>query len=164
MAEIVIQGKICTVDERDITWISLCNLTLQKRHKNYYVFIEEKPLHSLVLKAHGVELESGKVVDHRNRNSLDNRFSNLRQITNYENLCCNCKKRRGTSKYIGVSKLPNGMWRAQYSHLGWNIYLGMFETEKEAAVQHDLYAVTTFRNPLRLNFPEEMDCLKELLK
>ena len=106
-----------------------------------------------------------------NRQSLDNRDCNLRQISNAENYLLNRRKLRGTSKYIGVSKdKRHGTWRAQFYTSSESIYtqyksiyIGLFQTEQEAALAYDLYVIQNVTNPLRLNFPHEMYGLKTLL-
>jgi hypothetical protein len=67
-------------------------------------------------------------VDHINRNGLDNRRSNLRVVTHKVNTL-NVAARGGSSPHRGVSRNPNGTWRAKVGQS----YLGQFETEEDAA-------------------------------
>lgn len=67
------------------------------------------------------------VVDHINGNKLDNRLSNLRIISNRENL----QKRGGTSKYVGVHKQRN-KWLSNVTLNNVLYYLGSYNTEIEA--------------------------------
>lgn len=67
------------------------------------------------------------VVDHINGNKLDNRLSNLRIISNRENL----QKRGGTSKYVGVHKQRN-KWLSNVTLNNVLYYLGSYNTETEA--------------------------------
>ena len=75
----------------------------------------------------------GMMIDHINRNRLDNRRSNLRIVDCSGNML-NTKPREGKqSKYIGVHKHQNG-WRAkfQYKH---KVYDGgVYPTEEEAHI------------------------------
>ena len=71
-----------------------------------------------------------EVVDHINRDKLDNRICNLRGTTNSKNSCN--RKAAGKSKYIGVSPFRD-KWRSQIKKDGEVIYLGLFKTELLAA-------------------------------
>jgi hypothetical protein len=79
------------------------------------------------------------VVDHKNRQRLDNRRSNLRVVTKAVN-AKNRSKRVGSSLHKGVHwKKPNplhrtrGCWTARIIIDRKMIYLGNFDTEDEAA-------------------------------
>jgi len=71
------------------------------------------------------------VVDHINEDKLDNRLSNLRVISNRENL----KKRGGTSKYVGVHKQGNS-WLSNITLDNVSYYLGSYKTEEEAYIAY----------------------------
>jgi hypothetical protein len=75
------------------------------------------------------------VVDHINRDPLDNRKSNLRICSRAEN-SLNQKKREGTSsKYKGVTfDKKSSKWRARVVYEKVEYHLGFFEEEKEAAI------------------------------
>lgn len=72
------------------------------------------------------------VVDHINNIRSDNRLENLQIITNREN--CSKDKKKGTSKYIGVSwQTKEKRWRAAIRINSKTKYLGLFEDEMEAS-------------------------------
>ena len=75
-----------------------------------------------------------ELVDHCDRNTLDNRKSNLRLCNKKEN-AFNSKKRSGvTSKFKGVSwDKARRRWKAVTAVKGRQIFLGRFNTEREAA-------------------------------
>jgi hypothetical protein len=78
------------------------------------------------------------VVDHRNRNPLDNRRTNLRICTHSQNSINKKTITTGTSKYRGVSfKQANGKWQAGIRVDRKVIYLGLYNTELEAAIAYN---------------------------
>ena len=82
---------------------------------------------------------TGIIVDHINRNGLDNRRANLRFATVAEN---GWNSRRGvnvgSSKYKGVAWDKRAKkWRTVLCYKGGRKYLGYFEDEKTAAKMYD---------------------------
>lgn len=164
MVEIEVDGFTCILDEEYLWLVQKLRLKAVKVHKNMYVYSGNTPLHKIIYYLANGEPEKGYVIDHVNRNSLDNRSINLRLLSSSQNYYLNRAKRRGTSRYIGVSKdRRNNKWRAQCVVGANNIYLGLYNDETSAAIAHDMYAVTNFKNPLRLNFPEEFYELQKVL-
>lgn len=77
---------------------------------------------------------AGMVVDHVNRDRLDNRRENLRFVTRSQN-CLNFTKRKAqaTSKHRGVCwDKGKEKWRAQLMVDGKRVFCGMFDDEDEA--------------------------------
>jgi hypothetical protein len=71
--------------------------------ENYAVIIrgEKPPRKHILLSRFVMDAKEGQIIDHRNRNPLDNRRKNLRIVTKRQN-CLN-KKCENRSGYIGVS-------------------------------------------------------------
>ena len=78
-----------------------------------------------------------KQIDHINRIKNDNRFSNLRDVSNKENSLNKAPKEcalippGSKSKYVGVSQKRNS-WRARVTIDGKQVHLGVFKTEELA--------------------------------
>ena len=104
------------------------------------------------------KLSSLEVVDHINGNPFDNRRINLRVVSYADNAHNKASSRPDTSssKYHGVSKFQD-RWKAQIAFKGEDIYLGLFDSESEAAEAFDLAALKYYRNNAYLNFTDQID-------
>ena len=96
----------------------------------------------------------GTLVDHIDRNSLNNRRGNLRLCTPSQNIL-NTRGKKGTSKYKGVWwNTKKNKWLAMITSKGRHFHLGFFDEEIEAAKAYDRKAVELFGEFAYLNFPE----------
>ncbi|MGA2093499.1 MAG: AP2/ERF family transcription factor [Sedimentisphaerales bacterium] len=96
----------------------------------------------------------GRVVDHKNGDSLDNRSANLRSATHAQNTYNRKKRKNATSKYIGVSFSNwSRIWDVQIKHKGKQIWLGRFKREIDGARAYDRAALKLRGRFARLNFP-----------
>ncbi len=98
----------------------------------------------------------GLLVDHRNRNGLDNRRTNLRLATHSQNRCNRFVNKVGcSSQYRGVSRnKQKNKWNAQIQFEGKWIWLGRFDNEIDAAKAYDEAARKYHGEFARLNFSE----------
>lgn len=86
--------------------------------------------------------QKGYIIDHINRNPLDNRRENLRFATKSENN----QNRTNSNKYQGIS-LSKGKWRVICKHE----YFGCFEKDEDAAIHYDKVAFLLFGENAKTN-------------
>lgn len=97
----------------------------------------------------------GVQIDHKNRDTLDNRRStNLRLASCSENHAN--ATGRGGFKGVTFDKARN-KWKSQVGFRGTHLNIGRFDTEIEAARAYDRMAAHLFGQFALLNFPEEAD-------
>jgi hypothetical protein len=72
------------------------------------------------------------VIDHIDNDPTNNSSSNLRYITQAENIRRAPVRRTATYQHKGVSPAKRGRWRAHIWHAGKQIALGQFATPEEA--------------------------------
>lgn len=143
--------EICNVDNTECYRVKVTNadkwflidkedISILKKHRwrisaNGYIVTDDlevrKPiyLHKLLMPDC-----DDKVVDHINRDRLDNRKENLRYATVYENAINTSQLSTNTSGYRGVTFIKqNSQYMAQIVHNGNRVYLGYYNTIEEAA-------------------------------
>jgi len=112
-------------------------------------------LHRLIMKP-----ERGKVVDHRDRDPLNNCRSNLRLATrgqNGANRKPDTRARGTTSQFKGVCWQEDRQRWAAYIHIdGKTHFLGRFTREQDAAIAYDEVALETWGEFALLNRPKEV--------
>ncbi len=149
------RGDEILVDDDDYEWLSSMKWNLDghgyakngkflRRTENRKVRIKSVWMHRLIMNA-----QKGQMVDHKNRNRLDNRRENLRFATHSQNQA----NRKVTSKhgFRGVHK-EGGKWVARCSKDGvrsWTIH----DTIEEAARGYDILAKELHGEFAALNFP-----------
>ena len=95
--------------------------------------------------------EKGMVIDHINRNKLDNRICNLRIITAKENSYNRTKNANSENKYKGVQKRGN-KYIAVITKDGIKKEIGGFLTEEDAAKTYDMMSEELFGEFAGKNF------------
>jgi hypothetical protein len=139
------QGKFAMVDDVWFDWLVEWKWNAIKDGNNWYAGKNLKVNGKWFLfKMHRVILgvtDPKIVVDHKDRNGLNNQLSNIRPCTTSMNGIN--RRSFGKSKFIGVSlvqaKRPSGTyfyWRAAILADGKVRHLGMFKSELEAAMAH----------------------------
>lgn len=160
------QGKVTLVDNSDYEFLNRWKWSAFRRQRctTFYV-VRNAPqaagrrniyMHRILLGLQDPETGeslSDREGDHRNGNGLDNRRVNLRALTHKQNAYNQRRGRTRSSRYKGVSKLPNGRWRAQIKVNYRQVFLGHFRREDDAAHAYDVAARVAWGDLARTNFP-----------
>lgn len=92
-------------------------------------------------------------VDHKDGDTTNNKFDNLRPATQAQNRA-NTKAKHGTSRYKGVSfHAATGKWQASLSVKHRRVWLGLHESEQDAAAAYNRGAVEHFGEFARIVIP-----------
>ena len=135
------QGRYALVDAADYPWLTRWRWcyspngyalrTLRTRFGNGLFHERHVYMHRQVLEVHERLWHIGDlVVDHINRNKLDNRRTNLRLITHPANM--RNLNGRGPSGIAGVRQRESGRWQARVVVLYREVHLGTYDTFEEA--------------------------------
>jgi len=139
------EDKVIKISKEDLeqykkhTWRVINTRSKNEKYKGkcYVVNGSDLLLHHMILG----KPPKGHVVDHINGDSLDNTRSNLRFVTFAANAQNKKNNKEGmASKYKGVRLACNGKWMAESQ----SKYLGIFETEEDAAKMYDTYTFIVF--------------------
>jgi hypothetical protein len=156
------QGKYAIVDPEDYErlnshkWYAInCkntfyagrNSSVPKTKKRLYI-----KMHNQVINP-----PKGLILDHINRNGLDNRKANLRPVTCAQNILNRpyvFKRKNSRSKYKGVTwhKAQN-KWQVQICYNGKHKTIAYFQNEIDAAKAYDEAAKKYHKDFAVLNFP-----------
>jgi hypothetical protein len=89
----------------------------------------------------------GKIVDHINRNTFDNRIANLRHATHSENNQNRATIANSTSIYKGVLKINNSsdkIWRVNISYENKRYYCGCYSNEQDAGKAYNAKVIELY--------------------
>ena len=117
-----------------------------KREKKYFsrcLFIQGKVktrlLHHDIMNF-TYDKKEKREIDHINGNTLDNRKCNLRIVSHYENSLNRAGNKNSLSKYKGVTFYKDKKKKrfgAKIYNKGKGVFLGYYETEKEAMIAYN---------------------------
>lgn len=126
------QGKIAIVDDEDYEFLSQWRWHAKlTRGGRWYASRcgTDSNGKQKTIDMHRV-LCSGKEIDHRDGNGLNNQKENLRSVSHSFNIFNS--KRVSKSGVRGVQRRPNGRWLAQINCKGIACNLGIFDSLEEA--------------------------------
>jgi hypothetical protein len=135
--KLVNSDKVAIVDDADYAEVSRYNWRLSSTGypSRTYRRLERAQQGTVQMGRHilGMPYGDKREADHVNRDTLDNRRSNLR-ITSRAGNAQNRRHAGGSSKYRGVTWHKGCQrWQAAAKVAGKNHYLGLFDDEMEAA-------------------------------
>lgn len=148
------RGRFTVIDERDEGTVARHRWCFH--HKGYAVRMLPRDggkqrmayIHRVILAA-----PDGSEVDHRNRNTLDNRRSNLRLCTVRQNAQNRRRAVTNRSGYRGVHWAKyDRKWKATIRVSGRKQHLGYFVSAEDAARAYDQAALRFFGEFASLNF------------
>lgn len=152
------QEKVAFVDDDDYLklskyrWFALdrgnglwhaCRNSRQRKGEKHTIY-----MHRQIINA-----PSKIIIDHINRNGLDNRKENLRTATKAENARNSVSRRGCQFKGIYFHKASH-LWHARIVVNRKCISLGYFATPEDAAKAYDNAAIRYFKEFANLNFPK----------
>lgn len=99
---------------------------------------------------------SGEIVDHVDRNGLNNTRANFRIVTHHQNMINRRMHKNNKSGYRGVRQ-RGSKWTARITANGREHYLGIFINPEDAARAYDRAAITFFGDLAQPNLPSDSE-------
>lgn len=153
------QGKVALVDDDDYDYLMQWKwYTMNDTRANFFRPVRMgKDGKTVYMHRVIMNCPNNMLVDHINRDTLDNRRENLRICNKKQNNVNSIKSRVGTSGYKGVTyehrnhRTPR--WVSQIEINGKNNKIGRFKSKISAALAYDCVAECIHGEFAYLNFP-----------
>lgn len=162
MKEITLStGYKTQVDDEDYQYLSQFNWTAQPNGNTIYAYrivtVNKDRItimmHQEVAIRHSMSIRP--MLDHKDRNGLNNQSLNIRTATNSENTVSGITK-RGKVGFRGLTKIhKTDRYQVRLCHEGITHNLGNFDNIIIAAKTYDCWAVWYWGDFAQLNFPED---------
>lgn len=152
------KGKWVLVDEDDFDSLSkyLWMVCINKKKSGKTVLYASREEGGKRIFMHHAVFGSKTLIDHINRNGLDNRKANLRMATNSQNNANKSLQSNNTSGYKGVCwDKSRKKWIVQIKLNGKRVFYKRYEDLNEAISSYNKTALIIFKDFVYLNpFPE----------
>lgn len=133
-------GLITLVDNEDFVFLNQWNWNAWLIHGHWYAVRkvwnkQRAPAYTVTMHRQIMGVSNPKIlIDHKDRDSLNNQKVNLRLCTTSQNCSNKNPSKNGSSKYLGVCwDKSRKKWRADIEKKGKGKFLGHFLIEKNAA-------------------------------
>lgn len=148
-----VEGDICRIPLQT-GQEAICSSRHYDKIKNICFFVDQSgyarcKINNEIFLLHRFLFPEYEMIDHKNRNRLDNRDENIRKATFSQNMANSSKKKNTKFPYKGVRKDKNKYYAVIKGKI-----LGGFYTIEEAAQAYDKAAKEIYGEFACLNFPE----------
>lgn len=164
------QGKVALIDDVDFVKVSKHKWNARKCSRKtgvWYAGRSEKNngiQKTILMHRYILNLKSGEIIDHLDKNGLNNQRNNLRKCSHSQNMVN--RRTWGNSKYRGVSKITvkttikgrpisKRMFSVSITFNGSKKTIGHFNSEILAAQKYDEHAKKLHGVFAQLNFPQQ---------
>lgn len=148
-------GMVALVDDEDYEQLNKYKWHAMKAGNRGLFYVTRMQAIEMPHQILGLCVDYRQIIDHINRNLLDNRKSNLRIVTPSQAQMHRRKIMGFSSQYKGVYWAKSDeKWRAHIKKNGLSYYLGRFDNEIDAACAYDEAAKKLFGEYSRLNFDD----------
>lgn len=157
------QGKVAFVDNEDYEKLVQYNWCAKKHRNTFYairhIWINGKRttqgMHREIL---GLTNGDRAIIDHRDRNGINNQRYNLRDVSASINSFNRKKAINNSSGYRGVSwNKPTKKWITSYTYNKKRKHIGLFNDPIKAALAYDSAVLAYRGKDAVLNFPERIN-------
>lgn len=132
------QGKVTIIDKEDydelskFNWFAWNNALTNSFYAARNIPVGDKQrmtqMHRVLLNIYDPSIE----VDHKDRDTLNNRKYNLRIATDLQNCTNQGRRKDNKTGFKGVSFSRPGKWQATIQFQGKQLYLGLFNSPEDA--------------------------------